>query len=96
MNTDDRYQWLREQKFNQLILSHNEDASANYVSVKEWIEEFAPKQLEHCDPLDIQKMKDENSIWQLQIYPHTPVGFYVFYAASLDSVIDAAMTALAD
>lgn len=43
------------------------------------------------DPAEQQRMKDTNTIWTLQWYPITPVGFNAINGASLDFVIDAAM-----
>ena len=35
-------------------------------------------------------MKASNTIWSLQIYPRTPIGFDVYHGATLGSVIDRA------
>lgn len=86
-----RYRWLRDVKCNQLILSRNEDHASCYVSAAHWIDEFAPGEFEQEPKEAVQAMKDADTIWRLQIYPITPVGFNRFYRASLDDVIDIAI-----
>jgi hypothetical protein len=86
-----RYRWLRDAKPNQLHLTRNEHA-CNYWSAAEEID-TSPKTFQDEPEAAIQAMKDADVIWRLQIYPHTPVGFYWMHRATLDDLIDAAMTA---
>ena len=88
-----RYRWLREHKCNSLHLDHDGDHACNYVTAKEWIEEYCPDDFTDNSAAEIQAMKDANTIWRLQIYPHTPIGCNVWKGATLDAVIDAAMDA---
>ena len=87
----ERYRWLRDHVCSSLHLSHNGDHSCNYTTAKEWIEEYAPSWFNEDDPQEIEQMKQLDTIWTLQVYPDTPVGFVVWNGASLDSVIDRAI-----
>ena len=89
MSTD-RFAWLAAFKPNQLHLTRNDFAS-NYCTAKEWIEEFSPEWFADETTEQIQAMKDANTIWTLQIYPDTPIGFYRWNRDTLEGVIDAAM-----
>ena len=80
-------EWLSTLKCNSFHLTHDDEHAVNYVTAKEWIEEYQPKDFADVDPIELQAMKDTNTIWCLQIYPHTPVGFNVWYGATMDSVI---------
>lgn len=84
-----RYRWLRDHQCNHLILSRDEDHASNYVTAKEWIEDFVPDDFSHTAPDILQRMKASNTIWRLQIYPNTPIGFDVIYSPTLDEAIDA-------
>jgi hypothetical protein len=86
----DRLKWLANLKANAIYLTRDEHTS-NYVSAKEWIEECLPENFKNEPAEAIQKMKDTNTIWCLQIYPSTPVGFNWWHRATLEEVIDAAM-----
>jgi hypothetical protein len=86
----ERYRWLREHKCNSLHLDRDGDHACNYTTAKKWIEEYCPDDFKDIPLAEIQAMKDANTIWRLQIYPNTPIGFNVWLAATLDSAIDAA------
>ena len=90
------YEWLATLKCNHFSLSRNEDNAANYASVKEWIEEFVPDEFEDVPPAELHAMKETDTMWRLQVYPSTPVGFCVWYGATLDSVIAQARVDLSD
>lgn len=90
-----RWQWLATLKCNSFTLSRDDPHACNYVTAKQWIEEFAPDDFADVDPSEVQRMKDTNTIWSLQIYPNTPVGFNIWYGATAESVVDAAMRAYA-
>lgn len=87
----DRYRWFRDQKPNSLNLGRNSDHSSNYMQASEWIEQN-PEWFDGTPEVDMAKMAETNTIWQLQIYPNTPVGFYVYCRSSLDDLIDAVMS----
>lgn len=81
------YEWLATFKCNHFHLTRDDDHATNYVTAKEWTEEFRPEDFEDVPADELQVMKDTNTIWCLHIYPHTPVGFHVWYGATLDSVV---------
>lgn len=87
----ERFKWLATFKCNHYHLTRDDEHAPNYVSAKEWIEEFQPKDFTDVDPVELQAMKDTDTIWCLHVYPHTPVGFHHWYGATLESVIDQAM-----
>jgi hypothetical protein len=81
------YEWLASLKANSWSLSYNDDHAANYTTAKEWIEDRVPEWFEHTDPEELQRMKDTNTIWSLQVYPDTPIGSYTWYGATMDYVV---------
>ena len=86
----DRYLWLTTLKANMVILSRDEDHASNYMTAAQWIE-LRADDFKNTPAETIAAMKDTNTIWRLQIYPYTPVGFNVWYGPTADCVIDAAM-----
>lgn len=52
-----------------------------------------PEDFEDDSQQEIEKMKSSNTIWRLQVYPNSPVGFWALNGATLDAPIDAAMAA---
>ena len=74
--------WLPEHKCG-LYLEHN-----SHKDVYETIEES-------CDPGDFVSEKEwlkaveDNSVWRLQWYPDTPIGFYIVCASTLEAVEEA-------
>jgi hypothetical protein len=85
-----RYRWLRDIKCCNLRLTFN-DHAVNYVTATDHIENHAAYWHADDDPAEVQRMKDTNTIWTLQIYPRTPIGFDCWNAATLDTAIDTAM-----
>lgn len=90
-------QWLEfaPYKFNSFHLTHNEHHSY-YETAEVYITEDVYKQFGDCDAADIADMKKHDSIWSLQIYDKTPVGFYRWHASTLDEVIDRAREVLTE
>jgi len=87
-----RYRRVRDLACNQLYLTRDGDHACNYMTAKDWIEANHHEYFSDVPPDELQRMKDTNTIWQLQIYPNTPVGSNVWHGATLDSVVDAALT----
>lgn len=86
------YRWLRDNKCNSMHLTRNGDHACNYMTASQWIDEN-PDWFDGTSKEELEKMKETNTIWDLQIYPNTPVGFNVWRAATLDAAIRAAMSA---
>lgn len=87
----ERYRWLRDSTPNALHLSRNGDHACNYMSAADWIDNGHPEWFADDPQEAIDAMKAADTIWCLQIYPDTPVGFYALNRATLDAAIDAAM-----
>jgi hypothetical protein len=86
----ERYRFLADLKCNSLYITKNEHA-ASYYTAKVWIEECLPESFKYCQKDELQRMKDTDTIWCVQIYPNTPIGFNVYYGATLEAAIDAAI-----
>lgn len=50
--------------------------------------------LEDIEPVVYEKMKELNTIVELQYYPNTPNGFYKVYHYDIDKAIDKALSSL--
>ena len=85
-----RYRWLRGNRFNSLHITHN-DHRSNYCTAKEWIEDYSHDWFSDEPEHEVDKMKAADSIWCVQIYPSTPIGFIAVNRAGLDDAIDAAI-----
>jgi hypothetical protein len=90
------YEWLAAQTPNSLHLERNGDHACNYRSARQWIEEDQPEWFADTAPELVEAMKATDTIWSLQIYPNTPIGFNKWYGPTLDSVIDQARAASSD
>lgn len=85
-----RYRWLRDHECNSLYLTRNDEHAANYMTAKDWIREHQ-EDFQDDDQAEVSRMKETNTIWTLQIYPHTPIGFNLWHGSTPDVAIDAAM-----
>ena len=85
-----RYRWLRDLRCNSVSVSRDDDHACNYMTASEWIDNNADWYVDD-NPEEVQRMRDTNTIWRLQVYPNTPVGFNAWNGSTLDSAIDAAM-----
>jgi len=89
----ERWRWLRELRCNSLSLTRNDDHACNYMTAKQWIEETGrAEDWEDVPAEELQRMKDTNTIWRLQVYPDTPIGFNVWHGATPEAAVDAART----
>ena len=89
----ERYAFIRDNVNNSLHLDRN-DHAASYMTAEETINS-APEWFEETPLDEIERMKATDTIWSLQIYPDTPVGFYRWSGSTLDNVVDAALSATA-
>lgn len=89
---DDRWEFLASWNPNQLTIEHNNN-NACYQTVEQWLEDNADCDNPWCNVLDgeREKMIAAKSIWTLQVYPSTPIGFYAVAASTLEALIDWAM-----
>ena len=82
--------WLPEHKCG-LYLTHNEHRDS-YESIEAWIvdqETFGGcSRFDWVSPEEREKAIKADSVWVLQWYPNTPVGFNCIAASSLDALRD--------
>ena len=71
--------WLPEHKCG-LHLSHNE-----HRDMYETVEEFYDAE-NFVSPEEWDKAVKEDSVWVLQWYPDTPIGFYIIAASTLEAI----------
>ncbi|EIM25731.1 hypothetical protein [Microvirga lotononidis] len=74
-----------------LHLTHN-DHKSYYQTVSQWL---ADQEAGNCwfdwvSPEQRQKAIDTDSVWTIQWYPETPIGFCALAAADLDALLAAA------
>lgn len=78
--------WLPEHKAS-LCLEHNEHKSS-YETIEEWAHFLGLEDEEWAAPEEREKAIREDSLWMLQWYPDTPIGFYRIAASSLEAIRD--------
>lgn len=88
----DNWRWLRDLKCNSFTLGRDDDHACNYMTASDWIDNN-PDWFRDDDSQEIERMRATNTIWNLQVYPNTPVGFNAWNASTLDAVVLAARSA---
>lgn len=68
-----------------MFLSHNENRSS-YMSVAKWIDTLGIEDDEWVSIEEKAKAVATESVWCLQWYPDTPVGFYRVFASSVEAI----------
>jgi hypothetical protein len=80
-----------------LTIGFNDLHACNYVTARQWSEEMGQGDgMQTYNDLDDwvsaaerEKALETNSVWSVQWYPNTPVGFNSLYASSLKALIEA-------
>ena len=72
-----------------LSLSFNELHAPNYQTVEEWLHNEPRDDADWTSPEEREKAIRTNSVWRLQWYPDTPVGFHAIQASSLGAIFAA-------
>lgn len=72
-----------------LELSHNEHKNY-YETAQDWLDNN-PGHYAWESEEDKQKAIGEDSIWTLQWYPQTPIGFYAIASSNLESLLKRAL-----
>lgn len=78
-----------------LHIGFNDDHAANYVTAQQWHDEYGFYTGSDEDRIDWvsedERLKaiETNSVWTLQYYPNTPVGFNCIGASSLPAILRA-------
>lgn len=81
--------FLLKGEHSHLYLTFNAEHGSNYGTVKEFIDAGMYDPDSWVSPEEMQKSIDGNSVWTIQWYPDTPVGFYLIRASSLDVLLAA-------
>jgi hypothetical protein len=97
-NPQDLLNLLRGE-FASLSIGFNEDHACNYVIAAGWRDEYGfyggGRDDDHIQwPSDEERDKAvrENSVWTIQWYPDTPVGFYCVGASTFEAAAKYALT----
>jgi hypothetical protein len=92
MTNEKRWEFLASWNPNQLNIERSPHNSS-YETVETWLKDTVDCDNPWCEPLDGEREKiiATKSLWTLQVYPSTPIGFYAVCASSLEALIDWAM-----
>lgn len=74
----------------EMIVSHNEHKS-NYETIEEWELSRNLRPDDWASPQQRLQAIQSNSLWTIQWYPNTPIGFNIMCGADLQAVINAAL-----
>lgn len=86
--------------FSSLTIGYNDDHACNYVDAAGWADEFGGYLADEDDRIDWvsedERLKAirENSVWTIQWYPNTPVGFNCVGASTFEAAARAALETL--
>ena len=72
-------------KYSSIILTWNDEHAPMYKEADGYYEYDSSCWVSQGEYL---KAMMENSVWKLQFYPDTPIGFCVLYASSIQALID--------
>lgn len=76
--------WLPAHKAS-LHLTHNEHRDY-YISIEQWETDYSVAADEWVSPGERQRAIEQDSVWRLQWYPDTPIGFCVLCASTLEAL----------
>lgn len=75
-------------EFSSLSIGFNEDHACNYAKAADW-DFYAPEsedsRIEWASEVEREKAIRTNSVWTIQWYPDTPVGFCCVGASTFDA-----------
>lgn len=74
-----------------LYIEHN-DHKTCYETAEQAIENGRYDPAWFVSPEEMQAAIDNDSVWCVQWYPNTPVGFFMVLASTLEAALDAAAT----
>ena len=78
-------------EFSSLIIGFNDDHACNYADAQRWRDEWGMYSGDREDRIhwaseeERQKAIKENSVWTIQWYPETPVGFCCVGASTFEA-----------
>jgi len=77
--------------YSSLTLNYN-DHHSSYEDAKEWwadeIERWGRSDSNWVSLEEKDKALDTDSVWMLQVYPNSPVGFNIYFASSLQALLE--------
>lgn len=82
------YQFLSRMKCIHFTISFNEHA-VYYRTIEDYLEELSG--LADIPDDMLKRCISAGTVWELQVYPNTPVGFNLYVGSTLDEVVEAAM-----
>ena len=77
-------EFIKKHKPLNLYIEYN-DHKSSYETVEEYILE---RDIKDEEIIDKEECIKNDTIYSLQIYPITPIGFYIIYASSLEKAIE--------
>jgi hypothetical protein len=89
---------LLDGEFTSFTIGFNDLHACNYTTAKGWSEEMGTPDggmqtyndlRDWASPEEREKALANNSVWSVQWYPNTPVGFCQIYASSLEALLKA-------
>ncbi len=93
---------LLKGEFSCLTIGFNDDHTPNYVNAQRWADEYGEYRGDDDDRIhwvseeERQKAIRENSVWTIQWYPDTPVGFCCVGASTFEAAATYALQPLDD
>ena len=75
--------------FSSLTISFNDDHACNYMTAQQWAHDGDYPAEDWVSEAERDKALATNSVWSIQWYPDTPVGFCRLHASSLDALVGA-------
>lgn len=70
-----------------LTIQHNEHKNC-YVTIQHYFTHYP--HLEDADLSEKNRCIEQDSIWEIQWYPNTPIGFYHVFASTLEKALELA------
>ena len=74
------------EKFCNITITYNEH-KIGYRNVADYIREYKIPEEDFISREDLEKCVKEDKIWEMQIYPTTPIGSYTIYGSDLEIMI---------
>ena len=93
MNEVQKLKNLLHGDFSSLTIAFNDEHACNYVTAQKYADEFGEYAVDRGWPSvdEREKALRENSVWSIQWYPKTPIGFYRVYASTFETAFQHAM-----
>ena len=77
-------EFIKKHKPLNLYIEYN-DHKSSYETVEEYIEE---RDIKDEEIIDKEECIKKDTLYSLQVYPKTPIGFYKIYASSIEKAVE--------